>query len=632
MTGNQSNCSLGLDTIPLVVPIQKFGRENHRGLSHLAQKPAVKSAPRSRLMMSWWDQEISIWEIPRRREKEKSEDMSQVADGPQGRKLVANIALHGEESITSADLSSDGSMIAVSTMAELKLFSLRPKAGTVKVQKLQAPPEVTKTGAKSIHISPNKTWLAIIRGDDRVQLYRITKSNNPKHSADFLPRAVDLKRLPREFTSRNGQPKSLGSYIRYITQLAFSSDSRILAVADISGYIDTWVLEGHEDLTQEIDQNPKKTLSAASSNSYSDSDNDEEDHPIIIFGQHWIRNPSASLLIKLPAAPLVFSFRPSSTPITKTLTNDSIAPHPTRHTPHPHSHNLPGGEDRLFVLTAENQMYEFNILSGKISDWSRRNPTSSLPREFRDLRDRAMGAVWDVRRRKERVWVYGANWLWMFDLSGDLPAAMEEKDADVPGVNGEGVMVHLKRKRGDDNADVDAPAKRSKHDTGAGSSVRDSELGLGIGRKIRKITGAEGPHQTISLDREQSLVSDDEDDEPVLADENDLVRLRRRNNGEGGHGEVYDGLKNGVETGGPPPSEERGLAKRAPNERPPYWHTFKYRPILGIVPLGSETDNEDGEEEADQLPLRGLEVALVERPIWDLDLPAQYYGNQEWNP
>ena len=275
---------------------------------------------------------------------------------------------------------------------------------------------------------------------------------------------------------------------------------------------------------QEDDETPNGAQSFSSSADDSDSDSDEEEHTTVIFGQHWIRNPAASLLIKLPAAPLILSFRPSTTNPTNALTNGSRGVHPTRRTPHPHSHDLPAGEDRLFVLTAENQMYEFNVLSGKMSDWSRRNPTSSLPRVFRDLRDRAMGAVWDVQKQNERIWLYGVNWLWMFDLSRDL-SSLEEQDTKPPILNGEGGTNQLKRKR-EDHED-DAFAQCPRQDTGAGSKVGNSEQNLGIGRKARKIEGAEAEGaQLLRLDREQSLTSDEEDGF-VLANESALVHLRR---------------------------------------------------------------------------------------------------------
>ena len=44
-----------------------------------------------------------------------------------------------------------------------------------------------------------------------------------------------------------------------------------------------------------------------------------------------------------------------------------------------------------------------------------------------------------------------------------------------------------------------------------------------------------------------------------------------------------------------------------------WWCTYKYRPILGMVPIGVQETSTDGEE------LKPLEVALVERPPWDLE-------------
>ena len=100
--------------------------------------------------------------------------------------------IKGDESITSADLSTDGSILAVSTMAELKLFRLRPKVDSLRVLKVDLSSEMAKTGAKSIHFSPDERWLAVIRFDDAVQLYRIRQSESPKQYPQILPKAVNL--------------------------------------------------------------------------------------------------------------------------------------------------------------------------------------------------------------------------------------------------------------------------------------------------------------------------------------------------------------------------------------------------------------------------------------------------------
>jgi U3 small nucleolar RNA-associated protein 4 len=44
--------------------------------------------------------------------------------------------------------------------------------------------------------------------------------------------------------------------------------------------------------------------------------------------------------------------------------------------------------------------------------------------------------------------------------------------------------------------------------------------------------------------------------------------------------------------------------------------TFKYRPIFGVVPIST----------ADQ----PLEIALVERPTWDVDMPESYFSVEQW--
>lgn len=515
-------------------------------------------------------------------------------------------------------------------MAEIRVFRLRLKAGIMKVQKLekaQTSVNLSKRQAKMIEFSPDTRWLTTIGADNSIQLYRRLEMENDKTSPLFLQTAVELKRLHRDTSNKKIKDASLGSYNRSINRLTFSADSRILAVSDISGFLDTWVIEGHEDFTQTNDRGLKPADAADESGSSDEEVIEAEESRTIILGERWIRNPAASLLTKLPAAPLVLAFRPSTTKAIGTLTNGITGVHPTRHNPHPHSYDLPKGEDRLFVLTAENQIYEFNVLSGKISDWSRRNPTSSLPQDFRDIRDRAKSAVWDVRGQRERIWLYGVSWLWMFDLSRDLlPVDDGQKNVDV--INGISKDDSRKRKREDN--DTESTASRPRIDTGAGSKVPNAELGIGIGRKMRKINGADvAEGQWITLGAEQEVFSDEEGGY-VLANESDsaLVKLRRGNIDTNEH--TRNGHVDKSTDADTSENDDTRVAKRTEGRRPAYWHTYRYRPILGIVPLGGERDDEAvvGEEGDD--PPSGLEVALVERPLFDVDLPPRYFGNQEW--
>jgi U3 small nucleolar RNA-associated protein 4 len=62
--------------------------------------------------------------------------------------------------------------------------------------------------------------------------------------------------------------------------------------------------------------------------------------------------------------------------------------------------------------------------------------------------------------------------------------------------------------------------------------------------------------------------------------------------------------------------------------KPKWWHTYQYQPILGMVPLLSEpTTKKKGSRQGEVPP---LEVALVERPLWELDLPARRYAVGEY--
>ena len=543
------------------------------------------------------------------------------------------IQAQGDESITSADISSDGKYLAVATMVEVRIFVLRLKSGILKVQKLeniQTIADLSKRHAKMIQFSPDTRWLATIGVDNSIQLYRRSEMDRNKLCPNFLQTSVELKRLHRDTSNTKTKDASLGNYHRSVNRIAFSADSRILAVSDISGFLDTWVIEGHEDLTQRNEEKLTLAVAADKSDSSDEEESEEGDSRTTILGERWIRNPAASMLTKLPAAPLVLTFRPSTTQTTGVLKNGNIGVHPTRHNPHPQSHDLPDGEDRLFVLTAENQIYEFNVLSGRISDWSRRNPTSSLPQEFRDLRDRAKSAVWDVTGQNERIWLYGVSWLWMFDLSRDLPRVDDEKqDLDV--TNGVSKEVSLKRKRGYD--DEEGMSSRPRTDTGAGSKVPNAELGIGIGRRMHRFDGADAAaSQWLELDAAQDIFSDEEGGYALAGNESDqaLIKLRRSNTDTNGH--LVNGHVGNFTDADTSENDDTRKAKTKDGKRPAYWHTYKYRPILGIVLLGGETDDEAAQGEEDDGSPSGIEVALVERPLFEMDLPPRYFGNQEWDP
>ncbi|KAI4217508.1 MAG: hypothetical protein LQ351_000103 [Letrouitia transgressa] len=608
----------GLDTSPIMVPLREFGNEYHRALPNLPQQPPVRSAPLQRLIISWWDREVSVWRILANRQGSVANlplDES-LQDSP--RKLAAKIALQKEESITCADISSDGSLLAVSTMAENRVFFFKPKLdSTLRVQKLDIPSSLVQGGAKMLRFSPDQMWLLIVRSDNKIQLFRIKRPPTPIERPEFISIPINLRRLNRQAPEPNYLHGTLGPYTRSVSRVAFSADSRIIVVSDLSGFLDSWVLSGLEDPAQD-------DLVAPSDNGPSDSASEssevDEEHRLLIFGQHWLRNPTASQIPKLPSAPIILSFRPSSPSSNKALTNGITPPHPTRHNPHPHSHELPSGEDRLFILTVEHRIYEFNIVAGKLSDWSRRNPTSTLPDTFRRIKDRAMGCVWDTSalERKNRLWLYGSNWLWMFDLSRDFPR-VEAPDAKAGDEEVEDIPADSKKRRREGRRVKEKHfEERRRGDTGAGDRIDPNELTVGLGSKIRKRTGPGGGDvHSIHLERERSPStnasgSDDEYGTAPAA----LVRSRRR-------------LSPDLDDGADSESKVDGESSAAKARWRPWWYTYKYRPILGLVPIGGAPQNTDERVNGDDA--RTLEVVLVERPMFEVNLPPRYYGDQEWS-
>ncbi|RDW82501.1 hypothetical protein BP6252_03613 [Coleophoma cylindrospora] len=565
----------GPDASPVVLPLQQFGLENQRALPYLPQEPALRSSSKKRLMMSWWEREISIWRLKKASKSNKDDNEEPAA---QNRKLVSKILIKGEASITSATLSTDGEMLAVSTINDIKMFQLRSKKGEegegLRVSKITVPNSFS-SGARLVEFSPDGKWICIVRSDSRIAVARIlSDSDETASSIRVLPSPAKLDRIDRQI-EKHILLGGLGSYDRTVTKVAFSSDSRILAVGDLAGYIDTWVLSGSEDIGQSVDEEAEEDDDASSTTSSEDSDSEDSEAkaPKLIFGQHWTRNPSASLLPKLPNTPTVFSFRPS--PIISHT--QSSNPPATRTTPRPVPKDLPSGEDRLVILTANNAFFEFAVLTGTLSPWSRRNQPGSFPAEYRKLKDQARGCIWDISsaEERERVWVYGIGWLWMFDLSRDFAASEQEAD----GSGG------AKKKR-----------KRDERNTGAGDAIPDNELVSGIGRKMQRIIHEEVDEElpltrkapTLDPSESMDLDQDSESDTPL-----------RRNDEEKSKDVVVKA------------SASSAVA------RPMHWSTYKYRPILGIIDIGPRGK-------------LGPEVALVERPIWEADLPPRFYGDQEW--
>lgn len=566
----------GVDASPTIIPLREHGQEQIRRLSGLPQSPPVASAPDRRLVVSWWDREVLVWRMRRRG----------VAEKPH--KLVARIALKGKENITSATVSRNGSILVVSTAAAVKLFRLSPRKDqdVLRVRRIDSPGMFP--GARLVEFSPDGKWLVVVTSLNEVSVGRLMSSAEKPGVQQIIPRLVELQRIPRSAAQDSALRSGRGSYDRIITRAQFSEDSTVLVTGDLAGYLDSWVLEGHEDLmAPEVDV---ADAASSASSAEDDDDDDDERRAVVFLGQHWTRNPSGQLLPRLDSAPLILSFRPTGDD-QKVQPNGNPAVHPTRHNPHAHSHELPHGAHRLVVLTAQHRLYEFDVLQGRLSDWSRRNPTSSLPTTFRGVRDRASGCVWHVTEQWQRLWLYGNSWLHMFDLSQNLSTAVPRGATNGGGAADAEQNLSNKRKRSSEQGMM-------SNTSGAGSRIANDHL-LGLGRKMRRITGEQS--EVIRLDRKPSQRDPDEE-----LSEDDAAGLFDARRALGENMEV----------------EAEGGSKPVK-----WWSTYKYRPILGLVPISSQAAKGDSKSKGGGA--EALEVVLVERPAWDLNLPPRFVGSHE---
>ncbi|KAK1598424.1 U3 small nucleolar RNA-associated protein [Colletotrichum navitas] len=563
----------GPDASPVVLPLKELGRENHRTLSSLPQSPPLASAPSARMVVGWWDREIHIWKL------QSSFDGlydGNAADLDKNRKLLKTILVKGESNITSAAIAHDGSFLVAATGTDVKAFHLQHQNPTrpsdVKLASVAVPKPLAAHGAAKVVLSPDGAWLAAVQDGSKVLVAKVARDGDNGATVTIQkPRFIN--RLRRNMP-KNQALGGLGNYERSITQLAFSPDGRMLASADLAGYIDTWVLQSAEDGANADD-------AASASDSEDDDDDDsssKEDNAATPADERWVRNPRAALLPKLPAPPVVLSFSD------ETITTDAAAA---------------ATEYTLVAVTTAWHILAFHPAAGSLTSWSRRNPVSRLPATIRDTRDLAKGLLW----QGPRVWIYGVSFLFMLDLSQDL-AAPTGATTDPE--------TAIARQQQQQQRQAGTKRKRKGPESGAGARMA---VGAIAPRQVDRFVGSKASKEWQD-DIEKKLARDDdamEVDGDGSADDSD----DHDDGSEGEGGELAALRTRNQET-----QTEEGTEGKTR-----WWYTYKYRPILGIAPLSSGPAAA-AVDAGSKTP--SLEAVLVERPIWEVDLPERYFGANEW--
>ncbi|KAK5992523.1 U3 small nucleolar RNA-associated protein 4 [Cladobotryum mycophilum] len=532
----------GPDSNLMVVPLKEMGRENHRTVSNLPQQPPISSASKARFIVSWWEREVHIW-VLRKAANDILNSAGDDVDINQNRKLLKTIVVKGDSNIASATINQEGTLLIVSTSTDIKAFRLDHqdpvKPSDVKLSSIDLPQKLRGAGATQVQLSPDGKWVCVVQDGSRVVMAGIEATEGADNSTVLTIHSQRLSRLRRHIPRYilNG---GLGSYDRNVTHVSFSADSKMVAVADLAGYVDTWILRGTGENLQNGTEVEGEDDDASSG---SDSDEEEAEGPDSTKEQ-WARNPSAKLLPKLPSSPVVLSFS-EDVPDANSVKDYTLA-----------------------AITASWNVLAFHPLQGSLTPWSRRHPRKTLPAPVQDLLDLAKGAVW----QGSRLWVYGVSFLLMLDMAQDLPKPTANSDA----------LISLEQSG--------LKRKRIGTTSGAGGKMtRDNLAPHRIGKYVN------GQWEDIEVDgaSPQGEEEGDSDDEMADAPDGELSQLRNANG-----------------------NANKQQDDEYVTERKSWWITYKYRPVLGVVPLNT----------LDQ----PLEVALVERPTWDVEKPERYYVGEEW--
>ena len=552
----------GTDTVPVVVPLKNWESEYHRSLPHLPQKSQMAIAGGARVLMTWWERQIQFWNILSK--------VTDIENGQEYEKLLGGIQIDAEEHITAADVSNDASVVVIATSSNVKLFQTRTATTSkdqsmIRSRSLELPKNISNQGATSVGFSPDGKWLYSVRLNNVISLVKLT-NNGPKDKPTIQTKIIKLDRKKRK-NQHTGSV--LGAYNRSISTVAFSSDSRILAVGDLSGNIDTWILEGHEADSSSTSRSVSVS-SSASEKAESDSDSDDETSSPAIQGQKWIRTPSGSQLPCLDQPIIALAFRPScSPPQNSSHVTGNEGLHATRSTHHPTSHEHPSSASgQLVAVTATNQIVIFDTLSCRLAEWSRQNLSSHFPADFKQIKDRVMGVWFDYRTGTDRLWLYGSSFVYMIDLSRKLSQIKRSTSMVKIGKLGHHVL-----EVNEQHTLVQADKKRKRKSMGAGDEMRDRQK---YNTQVLKRGG--------DRDVDMELT-------PPASDE------------EEGQQESQQQIEESDQ-----PQEHIG---------PATWSTHQYRAIYGICAM-NRTDSPP-------------EVVLVERPIYDIALPPRFTDGSEWD-
>ncbi|CAN6674319.1 U3 small nucleolar RNA-associated protein 4 [Trichomonascus vanleenenianus] len=216
----------GVERTLVVNSMNDFMDGMFRKIPITRHRPCVSVTQAPRLVTMWTDQTVKVWRIDEYIEA----DEEMASEEEKGKRLVLKMVLNNEENITQAVLSDDGSYIAISTLADIKVFELEPTSDGAKLQvarKVFGEP----IGGPLIKFVPNSTRLVLITAENEVVAVDVASRQSVE--LEFEEEVKVKSKLP---------------FSKNITHIAFSNDGRLLATARLCGVIELFDLNKNEYL------------------------------------------------------------------------------------------------------------------------------------------------------------------------------------------------------------------------------------------------------------------------------------------------------------------------------------------------------------------------------------------------
>ncbi|ANB15042.1 Utp4p [Sugiyamaella lignohabitans] len=161
----------GVERTLVINSVTNFMDGMFRKIPITRHRPCVQAISEPRLLMLWNDQSVKIWKVDEYIEP----DAESLQSEEKGKRLVAKITLNCEENVTSAALSENGSLLAVSTLAETKLFELTPSenGSRLLVQKSNEANALSSLGASIIRFSQDSSKLIAVTPESDIVVYNV---------------------------------------------------------------------------------------------------------------------------------------------------------------------------------------------------------------------------------------------------------------------------------------------------------------------------------------------------------------------------------------------------------------------------------------------------------------------------